>query len=169
MNSNYSEWLAEHRRAVMSLYDMVSELRSSSLTVPELGEILAEINQIKSDVADIYSDMLNVMSNAMGDSDLVILENGATIEKKYSKDRKTWRHKDLASAVAERVDMMSVDMETGERLLSHREVAEKMLEFVQPSYWRVGALDTIGITADDFCEVGESKANVVLRKPKAGN
>ena len=166
MNTAYNEWLMDHRQSLMKLSDLISALRKDDLSLDELGDIVAQFNQFKSDISLLYSEILAVMGQRMGDADLVVLESGATIEKKFAKDRKAWQHKDLAAAVADRIDQMSIDMNTGERLMSAREVAEKMLDFVQPSYWRVGALDKIGISADDFCESGETKESIVLRKPK---
>jgi len=169
MNTEYEQWLAEHRQALMKLSDLITAVRGSDLTLEEIGEVVAAFNEFKTSTGILYNEMLAVIGQRMGDADMVVLQSGATIEKKFSKDRKGWQHKDLASAVAERIDMMSIDMNTGERLLSSKEVAEKMLEYVQPSYWRVGALDQIGISADEYCESGETKESIVLRKPKAGN
>jgi hypothetical protein len=169
MNNDYDLWLAEHRQSIMKLSDLISSVRSSDLSIDEVGKIVAEFNEFKTSISILYAEMLNVMGSRMGDADLVVLDSGATIERKFAKDRKAWQHKDLAAAVADRIDKMSIDMDTGERLLSSREVAEKMLDFVQPSYWRVGALDKIGISADEFCESGETKESIVLRKPKGNN
>jgi hypothetical protein len=60
----------------------------------------------------------------------------------------------------------SVDLDTGEVLLSPQEIAVKMLDFVQPSYWRVKELAKFGINADNYCEVGDYKTNIIVRKAK---
>jgi hypothetical protein len=169
MSTEYNEWLMDHRQSLMKLSDLIGALRKDDVSIEQLGDIVAQFNQFKADISLLYNELLSVMGQRMGDADMVILESGATIERKFSKDRKGWQHKDLAAAVADRIDQMSIDMNTGERLLSAREVAEKMLDFVQPSYWRVGALDKIGISADEFCESGETKESIVLRKPKGDN
>ena len=166
MSTEYNEWLMDHRQSLMKLSDLIGALRKDDVSVEQLGDIVAQFNQFKADISLLYNELLSVMGQRMGDADMVVLESGATIERKFAKDRKGWQHKDLAAAVADRIDQMSIDMNTGERLLSAREVAEKMLDFVQPSYWRVGALDKIGISADEFCESGETKESIVLRKPK---
>jgi hypothetical protein len=41
-----------------------------------------------------------------------------------------------------------------------------MLDFVQPSYWRVKELAKFGINADNYCEVGDYKTNIIVRKAK---
>ena len=43
-------------------------------------------------------------------------------EKKWSKDRKGWKHKDLAEVVAERIQESAIDLDTGERVLSVQEM-----------------------------------------------
>jgi hypothetical protein len=169
MSTEYNEWLTEHRQSLMKLSDLIGALRRDDVSIEELGDIVSQFNEFKQSIALLYNEMLSVMGQRMGDADMVVLASGATIERKFAKDRKGWQHKDLAAAVADRIDQMSIDMNTGERLLSAREVAEKMLDFVQPSYWRVGALDKIGISADEFCESGETKESIVLRKPKGDN
>ena len=68
--------------------------------------------------------------------------------------------------VARRLDDISVDMDTGERTMSAQEMVIKVLDYVQPSYWRVKELGKIGISADKFCEVGETKESIIVRKAK---
>jgi len=48
--------------------------------------------------------------------------------------------------------------------LSPQELIQQVLEFVGLSYWKVGKLKELHIDADDFCEVGESKKNLVVRR-----
>ena len=57
-------------------------------------------------------------------------------------------------------------MDTGEVLYSQQEIVAKLLDFVQPSYWRVKELQKIGIDADLYCEVGETKTSIIVRKAK---
>ena len=64
--------------------------------------------------------------------------------------------------VFERLQQSSVDMDTGEVTLSTEEIVNRILDYVQPSYWRVGALNDLGINADQYCEVGEPKTNIAI-------
>ena len=41
-----------------------------------------------------------------------------------------------------------------------------LLDYVQPSYWRVTALSNIGVNADDYCQSGEAEPSISLRKGK---
>ena len=97
---------------------------------------------------------------------LVLLHasNGQVIEKKVASERKGWKHEDLANEVLRRLNEMSVDMDTGEVAMSSHEIAVKLLDYVQPSYWRVIELSKLGINADQYCEVGELKTSVIVRK-----
>jgi len=54
-------------------------------------------------------------------------------------------------------------METGEVLKTPKEMVEQMIEFCGISYWRVKELSKIGINADNYCEVGEPKTNIIIR------
>jgi hypothetical protein len=42
----------------------------------------------------------------------------------------------------------------------------KMLDYCAPSYWRVKELAKIGINADKFCDVSESKESIIVRRAK---
>jgi len=57
-------------------------------------------------------------------------------------------------------------MDTGEVLKSPREIAMDMVTYCAPSYWRVKELNKIGINPDNYCEVGELKTSIIVRKPK---
>ena len=102
----------------------------------------------------------------MGNMGVVETMSGATIEKKTGADRKKWEHSKLASAVAERLSDMSVDMDTGEIMKSPQEIALDMLTYCAPSYWRVKELNKIGINPDNYCEVGDLKTSIIVRKAK---
>jgi hypothetical protein len=160
------EWIKQFKRSLIELDDRIQSGLTGDVDIEQAGEILLELNAIKAQVSYIYSEALEQTGRIMDEVESVSLANGAVIEKRWSKDRKGWRHKDLIEVVADRIDQMSIDLDTGERTLSPREMMSKVLDFVQPSYWRISALDKIGVSADEFCESGESKASIVLRKPK---
>jgi hypothetical protein len=94
---------------------------------------------------------------------MVETQSGATIEKKSAVDRKKWDHPKLANCVAERLNEMSVDMDTGERTMTATEMVEKLLDYAAVSYWRVGKLGELGINPDLYCEQGDSKTSIIVR------
>jgi hypothetical protein len=102
----------------------------------------------------------------MTETEMVVLPSGDTIEKKWDKNRKAWKHKDLADVVSEKIESLAIDMDTGERVLSTKEMITALLDYVQPSYWRVTALSNIGVNADDYCQSGEAEPSISLRKGK---
>jgi len=166
MSDNDMAWLGEFKKSLIELDFKANEVILSEPSIEDVGELLLELNDIKAQVSYIYGAVLAAAGEVMDNVESVSLPNGATLEKRWSKDRKGWRHKDLIEAVADRIDQMAIDLDTGERTMSSREMMTKVLDFVQPSYWRITALDSVGISADEYCESGESKASVVLRKPK---
>lgn len=137
-----------------------------ALAVEDACELLVRLSNLKTQLALIYDDQAKFLVEKMNDKEAVTLSTGEMVEKKWSKDRKGWQHKDLASIVASRIENLAVDMDTGERVLTTTEMITKLLDFVQPSYWRVTALNEIGVNADDYCEAGESKPSISIRKAK---
>jgi hypothetical protein len=166
MSTPRPEWLEDHKKRIHELYEHVVSYAQEELALEDACNILVDLSNMKTSMALIYDEMLKKVSDLMEEEPLIQVESGHSIEKKWSKDRRGWRHKELAEVVASRVTQMSIDMDTGERLMSHEEIARRMLDFVQPSYWRVSALEEIGVVADEYCTVGDTKASVVVRKPK---
>lgn len=153
--------------ALITLDGMLSEFSTSNPTPEEAGEALIRLHGLKGDVSDVYSvfsnKIIEVLQAANVD-DLAVGEN--RIEVRSAADRKQWKHDVLIDAVANKLVSMSVDMDTGEVVMSPQQIVAKVLDFVQPSYWRVKELSKIGLNADNFCEVGEHKTNIIVRKAK---
>ena len=68
--------------------------------------------------------------------------------------------------VSRRIVDKSVDMETGEITMSSQEMIQQAMEYMGVSYWKVGNLKDLHIDADDYCEVGEPKKSLVIRRDK---
>lgn len=160
------EKIQELRRVIMDLDTELSSFLSQNPSPEEAGTVLAELNFIKRDVSTVYDIFSRALGEIMGSMDELHLSNGTTIEKKSAYDRKGWKHADLGSAVAERLVKMSVDMDTGEVTKSPQQIAEEMLQYCAPSYWRIKELNKIGLNADNFSETGELKTSIIVRKPK---
>jgi hypothetical protein len=129
-------------------------------------DTLVLLHSIKGDVASMFTQYSNLLANKI-ETDEVTASNGQKIEKKSAFDRKGWKHEDLASEVLRRLNDLSVDMDTGEVIMSASEVAMKLLDYVQPSYWRIKELSKLGINADQYCEVGELKTSIIVRKEQS--
>ena len=133
-------------------------------TTDAIAENVVALHSVKADVAIVYESACAVLINSMGDIPEITLSSGIKIEKRSGADRKTWKHEEIARNVASRLSDMAIDMETGEVVLSPQEMAVKMLDYCNPSYWRVKDLAKIGINADRFCEISEGKTNIIVRK-----
>lgn len=148
------------------LFEIDSLLTKYIETVPdvaEAAEMLVQFNMVKRDLAVIYDSFAGKIATLMGNIGEVATQSGATIEKKSAVERKKWMHPELASAVAERLTDMSVDMDTGERVMTPGQMVQKLLDYAAVSYWRVGKLGELGINPDIYCEQGETKTSIIVR------
>ena len=154
-------------KELMSAEDKLNEFLDSEPSLEDIGESLIKLHEIKGAMSDLYgmysAKVMSVFQNAKVDDMNV---GSATIEVRGAADRKKWNHETLANEVSRKIMQSAVDLDTGEVLLSPQEIAVKMLDFVQPSYWRVKELAKFGINADNYCEVGDYKTNIIIRKAK---
>lgn len=161
-----ASFLDEFQRQILIVDDLMRKAREEQWPIEEASAALVRLSNFKTQVAMLMNDQENFLIEKMQETESVVLESGETVEKKWSKNRSGWQHKDLAQVVASRIENLAIDMDTGERVMSTSEMITKLLDFVQPSYWRVTALTDVGINADDFCQAGESKASISIRKAK---
>lgn len=160
------EKLEEMGNALIALDEEIKNFLDSSPSPEAACSVLVRLNLLKRDMSVIYDSASNAVADIMGNEQEIALQNGATVEKKSAYDRKGWDHKGLASAVASKVVQLAIDMDTGEISKSPQEIAEDMLTYCAPSYWRVKELGKIGINADSYSEVGELRTSIIVRKPK---
>lgn len=156
--------IKDFNTAILALDDALEEFQDTQPTPEDAAMALAALHTIKANFAAVYERMEHIVSVSMGNDPEVVLPDGIKVEKRYGASRKAWQHKDLAAVVASRIADMSVDMDTGERLLSPQDMIVKVLDYVQPSYWRIKELNNIGINPDRFCEVSEGKTSIIVRK-----
>ena len=158
------EKLVEMRKAIVELEEILLSTISEETTAEEAGAVLLELNLAKRDLGMVYDSFSNAFAQLIKDIDMVNLPNGAQIERKCSYDRKGWQHKELGSAVADKLMKMSVDMDTGEIVKTPYQIATEMLNYCAPSYWKIKELQKLGINADNYCEVGQLKTSIIVRK-----
>jgi len=160
------ETTKEIRQLISKLDQEIGELVRSSPTAEDACEILTEVNYLKRDLAAVYDSLAMAMPQIMGSVQKLMLPDGTEIEQKSGYERRGWKHREIGSAVADRLTKLAVDLDTGEIKKSPREIALEMLDFCAPSYWRIKELNKIGIDADHYCEVGELRTSIIVRKPK---
>lgn len=167
MATSANDVLAHLVKELMDAESKLNEFLDSEPPLEEVGESLVKLHEIKSGMSDIYgmysARVMSIFQNAKVDDMNV---GSATIEVRGASDRKKWNHDTLATEVSRKIMESAIDLDTGEVLLSPQEIAVKMLDFVQPSYWRVKELAKFGINADNYCEVGDYKTNIIVRKAK---
>lgn len=158
------ERVDEIRRYLLDVSRELDAFIASKPTAEEACAALYGMNMVKRDISVVYDSFADQVSDLMGNNNNIDLPNGGKIEKKSSYDRRAWQHKELASAVAGKLVQMSVDMDTGEIIKTPEEIALQVLDYVQPSYWRVKELSNLGINADNYCETGVLKTSIIVRK-----
>lgn len=146
---------------------LIASLEKSELSDnADIAEFVSALHLVKSDISVVYDSACSVLIRAMKSLPEMVLTDGTKIEKRAASDRKKWQHETLAQNVASRINDMAVDMETGEVVLTPQDMMVKMLDYCAPSYWRVKELAKIGINADKFCDVAESKESIIVRRAK---
>lgn len=165
------DYLDAFQKAILDLDQSMAKVRNGegdNWTVQEACEVYSILSNFKSQIAVLINDHENHLIDLMtsADTEAVVLESGQAVTKEYSKSRKGWKHKDLADVVASRIENLAYDIDTGERRLTPKDMIIKLLDYVQPSYWRVVSLSEIGVNADDYCESGEAEAKIRIGKVK---
>jgi len=158
--------VAEVYAKVRELDHLLSDYISQKPDVSEAAEVLFRTHGLKREIATTHDVFSGKVGEFMDTSNEITLISGGTVEKKIGADRKKWHHPQLATRVAERLHEMSVDMDTGEVVMTAQDMVVKLLDYAAISYWRVGKLGEIGINPDQFCEQGDYKTNIIIREAK---
>jgi hypothetical protein len=155
---------ADLRILLVTLDDFLNSKGVLEAPLEEALENLVLLNKAKKEIADIYESFATKMVDRMQEekSTDIRLQTGVELKCKSGAPRKSWDSENLMKTVYSRLRQSSVDMDTGEVGLSDDEIVIKLLDYFQPSYWRVGALNELGINADQYCEVGEPKTNIAI-------
>jgi hypothetical protein len=160
-----SDYLSSLSLTVIELDTALTSAREK-MTLEEAADILVALNRHRDDVKIVYDSLSHLVGQLMNQQSEMLAGDGTKIEKKGDVNRTGWKHKDLANEVVSRLSEMAIDTSTGEVMLSSQEMAMKMLDYIQPSYWRIKELSTLGINADNFSKVGEYKESIIVRKAK---
>jgi hypothetical protein len=157
-------------KAVTELNELIEKEFSDSPDMEpkmfnEYAEALIELHSVKAELKVVYDSFAWKIQPRIDDYEPLTLGNGL-IEKSYNTRRTGWQHKDLANAVAQRISSMAIDMDTGEVKASTEEMITKLLDYIQPNYWKVGELRKIGLNADNYCETGDTRISLIIRKGK---
>ena len=161
------EFINQFQQQLLDLDSRLSAIASDkNWALSDISETYFQLNSFKGQLSLIVKQMESLLIERMSDVEAVPVSSGDMLVKEWSKNRKAWQHKDLAKAVADRIQSLAIDMDTGEKTMSTGEMIEALLEYVQPSYWRVGALQKIGLNADSYCESGDSEPKIKIERAK---
>ena len=152
------------RKDIVSLYGRYkdgSPAEEGAINIEVLCNLMYNLQEMRRDIATFVEEIESAIADGMNEN-IIFLPNGQQVERRVGADRKAWDHKSLAGIVAQRVYQSSVDMDTGEVLMTPVEMMTKMLEYAAPSYWRVKELDKLGVSADAFCEKSPGKTSIII-------
>jgi hypothetical protein len=159
--------IADFQKQILDLDSFLTEMSSNpDWGLEDVSETYFQISSMKNQMSVLVKQMENLLISKMSDVEAVSVSSGDMIIKEWSKTRKAWQHKELAHAVAERIQNLAIDMDTGERTMDTGQMIEALLDYVQPSYWRVTALSNIGLNADSYCQAGDSEPKIKIEKAK---
>lgn len=168
MTTEGNDWASNVRQINLLTMELEKQFKqiADADRVEETCTALAEVHLIKQSVSIVYDSVCKMATTAMGSVTEVTLPDGTKIEKRAGSERKKWQHEELAKHIASRLNDMSIDMSTGEIVMSPQDMVVKLLDYCAPSYWRVKELAKIGISADKFCDVEFKDENVIVRRGK---
>lgn len=132
----------------------------------QLLQVASDLHLVKSYVTTLFNELQSVLTEYLGNLASPVAVDGATIEIKSGSPRKSWDHAALIDEVSRRIVDQSVDLDTGEITASPQDMIRQAMEYVGVSYWKVTNLKGLHIDADDYCEVGQPKKNLVIRRDK---
>ena len=165
MDEAYGEDFVANLFKSIDLFESdLNDFLANNFEPETLCEVLSQVHLAKTNLTALYEKLTARTADALGDTEELVLSDGTKIEKKWSSTRRGWQHRDLANAVARRLVEKSIDMETGEVTLTPKEIAEGMIDYVQPSYWKVKKVSELGLDVDNYCEVGETKTSIIVRR-----
>ncbi len=132
----------------------------------ELLQFASDMHLMKSHVTEIFNELQSMITDYLDNLPLPVAVDGATVEIKAGSPRKTWDHKTLIDDVSKRIVDSSVDLNTGEVVKTPTDMIREALQYAGISYWKVTKLKELHLDADDYCEVGEAKKSLVIRRDK---
>ena len=132
----------------------------------EFAEVVNHAHALSQNASDLYKEISEQFIKSTRYTSEPIKVNGATVEIKQGSPRKAWKHDELLDVVSHRIYQKSVDLDTGEITKSPTDMMADLLKYAAVGYWRVSALADLNVDANDYCEVGESKKSVIIRRDK---
>ena len=147
-----------------SIMKLSEDIESADTT--DLLQFATDLHAVKSFVTLLFNELQSNVTEHVGNLAIPVDVDGATVEIKSGSPRKTWDHKSRIDDVSKRLVDSRVDLTTGEVVKTPTDMIREALEFAGISYWKVSKLKELHLDADDYCEVGEAKKSLVIRRNK---
>lgn len=129
----------------------------------ETASVLLAIDSVRTECTVLRDRIEQRLVEAMDDLPEIEV-GGAVFVKRRSDSRKAWDHKALVSDLAERLVQSAVDFETGEMTKTTEQLISEVIEYAGVSYWRVTALNKVGLIANEYCEVTEGSDKIRIQR-----
>lgn len=146
--------------------DLIQMDSLDDYSTEDILQLASDLHLAKSLVGDLFNELQTRVTDHLGSLPIPVAVDGATIEIKAGSPRKTWDHDSLINDVTKRIVDSSIDLNTGEVVKTTPEMIKEALAFAGISYWKVTKLKELHLDADEYCEVGEAKKNLVIRRNK---
>jgi len=166
---NPSSALQEAHTSLRSFESDLMQISNGSVelaSTEELLQLASDLHLVKSYVTELFNELQLVVTEHIGHMAVPVAVDGATVEIKAGSPRKSWDHASLIDDVSKRIVDSSVDLNTGEVIKTPTEMIKEALQFAGISYWKVTKLKELHLDADEYCEVGEAKKQLVIRRSK---
>ena len=166
---NPSSALREAHTSLRSFESDLMEMSNGNIdftSTEELLQLASDLHLVKSYVTELFNELQLVVTDHIGHMATPVTVDGATVEIKAGSPRKSWDHAGLIDDVSKRIVDSSVDLNTGEVVKTPTEMIKEALQFAGISYWKVTKLKELHLDADEYCEVGEAKKQLVIRRNK---
>jgi hypothetical protein len=137
-----------------------------SASAEDLMQLASDLHLVKAYTTELFNELQTIVTDHIGNTANPVSVDGATIEIKSGSPRKTWDHQGLINDVSKRIVDSSIDLDTGEVTKTPVQMIREALDFAGISYWKVTKLKELHLDADEYCEVGESKKSLVIRRDR---
>lgn len=155
------EAIDQVRESMRTVLKFVAANDGADLDV--LCDALVRLDEARIECGHLKDHVESMVVDAMGDLPEYEFGN-AVLTKRRSDSRKAWDHKALANDVAHRLVQSAVDFETGEVTRTTEDLISELLDYAGVSYWKVTALNKIGLVANDYCEVTEGSEKIRIQR-----
>lgn len=158
------DWTPFEQQLLDLQRDVYLHSESDAAEIPDMLDSLSRIREATRTLK-MLDDHLLERVRKLGASDRYEIP-GAVAEIKWGKERRAWKHDELASVVSERILMDSIDPETGAVDVPISQLITAILDYAHVDYWKKTNLKQVGVDVDEYCETKPAKMNVQFHRAR---